>query len=299
MKTVREYQPAEQSRKSYVRACYITIIGNLLLVAVKAVVASLTGSAALYAETANSASDVVYSLLMVFGLWISQKPPDHSHPQGHSRFEPLVGLLVTFSMAFAGYQAASTSILKLLAGGIAVKPGLPTLVLAMTAITKGVMYYAILQLSQKTQSPALHATAQDNLTDVMTSSAAFLGILGSYYVSPLLDPIAGLLVSAWIFKAVIGLVLENIKYITGGSADKDIVEQILHITNSVQGVLRVHELVTEYVGPRLVVEMHVNVRGDLPLTEAHRINDEIVNRVLHNVQDVDRVYVHLEPENES
>jgi len=47
----------------------------------------------------------------------------------------------------------------------------------MTAITKGVMYYAILQLSQKTQSPALHATAQDNLTDVMTSSAAFLGIL--------------------------------------------------------------------------------------------------------------------------
>ncbi|MGB4305468.1 cation transporter [Coprothermobacter proteolyticus] len=299
MKTVRDYQPAEQTRKSYVKAFYITIIGNLLLVAVKAVVASLTGSAALYAETANSASDVVYSLLMVFGLWISQKPPDHSHPQGHSRFEPLVGLLVTFSMAFAGYQAASTSILKLLAGGIAVKPGLPTLVLAMTAITKGVMYYAILQLSQKTQSPALHATAQDNLTDVMTSSAAFLGILGSYYVSPLLDPIAGLLVSAWIFKAVIGLILENIKYITGGSADKDVVEQILHITNSVPGVLRVHELVTEYVGPRLVVEMHVNVRGDLPLTEAHRINDEIVNRVLHNVQDVDRVYVHLEPENES
>lgn len=299
MKTVRDYQPAEQTRKSYVKAFYITIIGNLLLVAIKAVVASLTGSAALYAETANSASDVVYSLLMVFGLWISQKPPDHSHPQGHSRFEPLVGLLVTFSMAFAGYQAASTSILKLLAGGIAVKPGLPTLVLAMTAITKGVMYYAILQLSQKTQSPALHATAQDNLTDVMTSSAAFLGILGSYYVSPLLDPIAGLLVSAWIFKAVIGLILENIKYITGGSADKDVVEQILHITNSVPGVLRVHELVTEYVGPRLVVEMHVNVRGDLPLTEAHRINDEIVNKVLHNVQDVDRVYVHLEPENES
>lgn len=299
MKTVRDYQPAEQTRKWYVRAFYITIIGNLLLVAIKAVVASLTGSAALYAETANSASDLVYSLLMVFGLWISQKPPDHSHPQGHSRFEPLVGLLVTFSMAFAGYQAASASISRLLAGGVAVEPGLPTLVLAMTAITKGVMYYAILQLSQKTQSPALHATAQDNLTDVMTSSAAFLGILGSYYVSPLLDPVAGLFVSAWIFKAVIGLVLENIKYITGGSADKDVVQEILHITASVPGVLRVHELVTEYVGPRLVVEMHVNVRGDLPLTEAHRINDEIVNKVLHSVQDVDRVYVHLEPENES
>lgn len=299
MKTVRDYQPAEQTRKSYVRAFYITIIGNLLLVAIKAVAAAFTGSAALYAETANSASDVVYSLLMVFGLLISQKPPDPSHPQGHSRFEPLVGLVVTFSMAFAGYQAAYTSISKLLAGGVVVQPGWPTLVLVVTAITKGLMYYTILQLANKTQSPALHATAQDNLTDVMTSSAAFLGILGSYYVSPILDPVAGLLVSAWIFRAVIGLVLENIKYITGGAADKDVVDRILHITNSVPGVLRVHELVTEYVGPRLVVEMHVNVKGDLPLTEAHRINDEIVNRVLHNVQDVDRVYVHLEPENES
>lgn len=299
MKTIRDYQPEEQTRKWYVRAFEITIIGNLLLVAIKAVVAAFTGSAALYAETANSASDVVYSLLMVFGLLISQKPPDPSHPQGHSRFEPLVGLVVTFSMAFAGYQAAYTSISKLLAGGVAVQPGWPTLVLVVTALTKGLMYYAILQLANKTQSPALRATAQDNLTDVMTSSAAFIGILGSYYVSPLLDPVAGLLVSAWIFKAVIGLAAENLKYVTGGSADAEIVEQILQLTMAVPGVLKVHELVTEYVGPRLVVEMHVNVRGDLPLTEAHRINDEIVSNILSNIKDVDRVYVHLEPETES
>jgi cation diffusion facilitator family transporter len=202
-------------------------------------------------------------------------------------------------MTFAGYEAARTSIVKLLAGGLAVQPGWPMAVMAKTATVKGFMYYSIVKLSERTESPALRATAQDNLADVLTSSAAFLGILGSYYISPLLDPIAGLFVSIWIFRAVFGLISENLKYITGGSATDDIFERILKTTSSVPGVLRVHELVTEYVGPRLVVEMHVNVPGNLPLSEAHRISDEIVDKILANVKEVDRVYVHLEPDDEN
>ena len=65
-------------------------------------VAYISGSVALYADAANSVSDVVYSLFMVVGLWMAQRPPDLSHPQGHSRFEPIIGLLVTASMAFRG-----------------------------------------------------------------------------------------------------------------------------------------------------------------------------------------------------
>ncbi|WP_018963568.1 cation diffusion facilitator family transporter [Coprothermobacter platensis] len=299
MKTVRDYQPDQQLHRWYVNAFEITIAGNVILVAVKAIVAYITNSAAMYAETANSASDVIYSLLMVFGLWVSQKPPDSSHPQGHSRFEPLVSLVIALSMGFAGYEAARTSIIKLISGGVMVQPGWPSLVMLLTATTKVFMYYALLRFSQKTRSPALHATAQDNLADVLSSTAAFLGILGSYYINPLLDPIAGLFVSAWIFKAVVPLLMENLKYITGGSATEEDIQGILDIASKVPGVLKVHELVTEYVGPRLVVEMHVNVRGDLPLSDAHRISDEIVNNVISHVKDVDRVYVHLEPEDEN
>jgi divalent metal cation (Fe/Co/Zn/Cd) transporter len=100
-------------------------------------------------------------------------------------------------------------------------------------------------------------------------------------------------------QAVVPLLMENLKYITGGSATEEDVQGILDIASKVPGVLKVHELVTEYVGPRLVVEMHVNVRGDLPLSDAHRISDEIVNNVISHIKDVDRVYVHLEPEDEN
>src|SRR5574340_1178485 len=106
MRWTRDYQPNPEQNILYRRALVVTMAGNLLLAAGKGIVAWLSGSAAIYADAANSASDVVYSILMVVGLYMATQPPDMSHPQGHSRFEPLVGMAVTFSMAFAGFEAA-------------------------------------------------------------------------------------------------------------------------------------------------------------------------------------------------
>ena len=72
---IRKFQPDPLSRRLYRTALIITVAGNILLAAVKGVAAALTGSVAIYADAANSASDVMYSLLMVLGLWMAQRPP--------------------------------------------------------------------------------------------------------------------------------------------------------------------------------------------------------------------------------
>jgi divalent metal cation (Fe/Co/Zn/Cd) transporter len=41
--------------------------------------------------------------------------------------------------------------------------------------------------------------------------------------------------------------------------------------------------------------MHVNVDGNTPLRDAHRITDEIIDKV-SEFPEIDRVYVHLEPD---
>ncbi|MEM5775866.1 MAG: cation transporter, partial [Anaerolineaceae bacterium] len=123
------------------------------------VAASLSGSAAMFADAANSVSDVAYSLMMVLGLWVAQRPPDLSHPQGHSRFEPFVGLMVTLSMAFAGYEAARNSIERFIAGGAAIEVGLPALVLLLAAAIKAGMFIAIRNIARKVNSPTLSTTA--------------------------------------------------------------------------------------------------------------------------------------------
>jgi cation diffusion facilitator family transporter len=295
MRWTRNYTPQPKQDFLYKQAMIITVVGNIVLATSKALIAYVSGSVSLYADAANSVSDVVYSLLMVFGLYVSQRPPDISHPQGHSRFEPLVGLMVTASMTFAGFEAARASWVRFMAGGLAVEPGLPTLVLLASAAVKLAMFLRIRWIASQLASPALNTTAQDNLSDVLTSIAAFIGALGSKFIHPLADPLGGFLVSAWIFRAVWRAARDNLGFLTGAGADQELREQLVHEASLVPGVLGVHHLMTEYAGPRLVVDLHVNVDGAMTLHAAHVISDAVIER-LETFPDVDRVYVHVEPE---
>lgn len=294
MQWIRDYQPDPEAARLFRRALVITLVGNLLLAAGKGVAAYLSGSVALYADAANSISDVLYSLLMVLGLWMAQQPPDIGHPQGHGRFEPIVGLLVATAMTFAGYEAGRTSIERFLSGGVTLELGWPILALLVSAAVKALMYGAIRRIASRVASPTLAVVAQDNLSDMLTSGAAFLGVLGSYFIHPLADPIAGVLVALWIFRAALAAWKENLRYLTGAGASRETREEIAVVAARVPGVLGVHQVITEYVGPRLVVDLHIDVDGRTPLFEAHRISDAVRDQ-LEALPEVDRVYVHVEP----
>lgn len=294
MQWVRDYTPDPERRRLFRQALLITLFGNVTLAAGKGVVAYLSGSVALYADAANSASDVFYSLMMVLALWLAQQPPDIGHPQGHSRFEPLAGLMIAAAMTFAGYEAGRAAILRFVTGATAVEPGLPTLALLTSASIKAGMFVVIRRIAQKVNSPTLETTARDNLSDVLTSSAAFVGALGSKFVLPLLDPLAGVAVSLWIFRAAFSAWNENLKYLTGAGASSELRHKIAETAQSVPGVCNVHQVLTEYVGPQLVADLHIDVDGQLTLYQAHCIADEVQTR-LEALADIDRAYVHVEP----
>ncbi len=56
----------------------------------------------------------------------------------------------------------------------------------------------------------------------------------------------------------------------------------------------VHHLMCEYAGPQLVLDMHINVNGNLTLNESHAIADQVID-ALEELPDVDRAYIHVEP----
>lgn len=294
MQFVREAHPDRGRRRLMRRALVITILGNLLLAVGKGAVAAVSGSAALYSDAANSISDVFYSLLMSLGLWIAQQPPDQSHPQGHSRFEPLAGMMVAAAMTLAAYEAARMAVVQFIAGGAAISGIWPTVALTTSAGIKALMYASIHRIATKAVSPTLNAAAKDNLSDVLTSLAAFAGTLGSQFIHPLTDPIAGVLVAVWIAKSALDVWGENLRYLTGGGASSELRNQIIHAAKSVDGVLRVHQVITEFAGPEIVADLHINIDGTMSLFSAHSISDTVHDRVVA-LDGIDRVYVHVEP----
>ncbi|MBD3275092.1 MAG: cation diffusion facilitator family transporter, partial [Candidatus Marinimicrobia bacterium] len=278
----------------YRRAILIAIGGNILLAAAKGFIAWLSGSSAIFSDAANSLSDSLYSLFMGIGLYLSQRPADETHPQGHSRFEPLVSLFIAIAMAAAGVTAIANGIDRFFGGSPALQTFWPTLVLLGAMAVKFGMYRAVKRIGEDAESPAIRASATDNLVDILATAAALIGVLGSRWFHPLFDPVAGILVGNWIFKSTWDILHENLGYLTGRGAPDELIEKIVMTASDVPGVRNVHRVVADYVGPQIRVDMHINVDGNLPLHEAHSISEEVQKKV-RNVPDVELVFVHVEP----
>ena len=276
------------------RALGITLTGNVLLALIKWLTAKYSGSSALYADAWNSISDVLYSITLITGMMIAMRPADLSHPHGHERFEPVVGLVIGFSMGWAGSHALHEAITKIHRTVDPIEPGAPVLILLISGVIKCIMFVLIRNIAGKTSSKALGNAAEDNLMDTLTSAAAALGILLSRFLHPLADPIAGILLSIWIFRAALHTIFENLNYLTGHGADQKELDELKNEIESVPGVRGVHQLFAEYVGTKLRLDVHIDLDGDLPLNTVHDIETEIENRMALR-QEVEHIFVHAEP----
>jgi len=85
-----------------------------------------------------------------------------------------------------------------------------------------------------------------------------------------------------------------LNFLTGAGADEALRQKIIDTASQVQGVKRVHHMMSDYVGPKLVVDMHINLPGDAPLEEVHAVEDRVIE-ALESLPEVDRAYVHIEP----
>ncbi len=281
-------------QRLYQQAILIAIVGNGLLVVTKAAVARLSDSSAVLSDAVNSLSDTLYSLLMAAGLYFAQQPADESHPQGHSRFEPLVSMLIAVAMGAAGFTAMREGVLRFLSGATAIEPGWPTAALVGSVLVKVAMYLLVGRIGRLVHSPAIRASARDNLADVLASTAALLGVWGSRLVHPLFDPVAGVVVSLWIFRTTWEILYENLGYLTGRGAPPELTVQIVAAASAVPGVLGVHQVIADHVGPRLRADIHIDVDGEMTLRQAHAIADQVQARV-EALPVVDLAFIHVEP----
>jgi cation diffusion facilitator family transporter len=291
---VREQQLDAARYELYKRAIWIALVGNVLLAISKGTVAWLSGSTAVLATAVDSFTDVAYTLLMAWGLVRSQQPADLTHPQGHARIEPVVSTVIALMMGVAGVEVANRAVGQLLSAPAHFQWGVPAAVLIASGLVKVAMFLVVRRLGRQARSPAIQASARDNLADVFSSAAALGGVVAAEYVFPLADPVAGLVVSAWIFRNGLSILIENVGYLTGRSARPDLLQSIYEAARGVDGVVDVHQVIADYVGPQVRVDLHVNVDGAIPFFVAHQISDA-VQEAVEALQDVDQAYVHLEP----
>jgi cation diffusion facilitator family transporter len=284
------------TRGSALRRVGLLVLGvNLGLAVAKGAVYLESGSLAVGSEAVNSIADTVYSLVVVAGLYLTTRPPDFEHPHGHERIEPFVSLFVALGIFAAGglvlWQAGTA--LLVTEPDVARGPA-PVAVLAGAGLVKYLLYRYCLRVGRDQHSPAVVATAVDNRNDILTAIAALVGVIGAAAGFPVLDPLAAGLVSLGILYTGVDLARDNVDYLVGAAPPEGLRAEIVRRALSHPDVEGAHDVISHYVGPEIDVSLHIEVEGDRPLIEAHRIETEVRDSI-RDLPQVDDVFVHVDP----
>jgi cation diffusion facilitator family transporter len=286
---------SDDRRRVVRRVGAIILAVNLALALAKGGVWWVSGSLAVGSEAVNSLADSVYSLVVLAGLYLTTQPPDFEHPHGHERIEPFVSLFVAVGVFAAGGAVLWNAIASVLNGTYGVRAGsAAVVVLVGTALAKYGLYRYCLRIGEERHSPAIVATALDNRNDILTASAALVGVLGASFGAPVLDPIAAGVVSLGIFYTGYEIVRDNVNYLVGAAPPDELRREILERALEHPDVRGAHDVVAHYVGPEIDVSLHIEVEGDMTLFEAHDIESKVVQSI-RELPEVDDVFVHVDP----
>ncbi|MGZ7043608.1 MAG: cation diffusion facilitator family transporter [Methanobacterium sp.] len=289
----------ENRKKLGQRAVSVAIIGNVGLTIFNFIVGILSGSTALVAESAHTFSDILTSTITFIGFRISLKPPDGLHPYGHGRAEPLVGLIIVVFLGIIAFEILSEVYKKLFLGGPITPPENIAAIMALIGVVVNfIMTTYLIKTGNKINSPAIIADGKHQRVDIFSSAAIFVGVIGSNLGFPILDPIVAIFIAIMVLKTAFDVGRENINTIMGTVPSKEILDNIKECSLSVNGVLGIHNVRINYLGPYASVELHITVAEDLSLKEAHKIAHNVEEKIVKDVDVVSMVTVHVCPDGE-
>ena len=280
-----------------IRTTLYGIAVSVVLIFVKGISGYLGHSYALIADATESCADILSSGLLWLGLRIAMKEPDEEHPYGHGKAEPLAAIAVSLFLIAAAAWIAYHSI-----NFISTPHELPhsfTLwVLLIVIGIKETMFRYVLNIGNKINSEAVKADAHHHRSDAITSIAAFIGISiaiigGKGYESA--DDWAALVASALIFYNAIVILRPALSEIMDKAPSNEIVEKVKEIAATVPLVKGVEKCYVRKMGFDYYVDIHIEVDGQLSVTEGHRIAHEVKDALLESKLRVTNVLVHVEP----
>lgn len=254
------------------------------------------------ADAIHSLSDFVTDVVVLFFVRVSAKPKDRSHDYGHGKYETLAMTLIgvaLFVVAIGIIYSGTTKIISWANGNTLETPGMLALWAALLSIgLKECVYRYSMTKARELNSQAVEANAWHHRSDALSSAGTALGIGGAIFLGQrwtVLDPIASVVVGAFIVKVSVDLLRDGIGDLMEQSLPDAVEEEILHLVESLPGDIKPHDLCTRRLGNHYAIELHILMDGDVSLLEAHDKASEVEDLLRDHYGEETHVAVHVEP----
>lgn len=285
------HQRSEQARRSTL----VSVVVNIFLSTLQIAVGIYSGSQGLIADGMHSFSDLLADGVVLVANKKSRRPSDHDHHYGHWRYENGASLVLGAILVLVG-----VGMLWSAAGHLAQPQTIPpvhsvALWMALTAlVVKEGLFRYMLAAARRLNSSLLIANAWHARSDAASSLVVALGIIGNLVGFAWFDPLAALAVGLVITRMGYRFAATALHDLMDRAVDEETQRAIAGTLRATPGVAGLHDLKTRKAGDLVLVDVHLEVAGELSVAEGHQIARQARERVMAQ-HPVLNVMVHLDP----
>jgi ferrous-iron efflux pump FieF len=277
-------------------AAVASALTALFLMLLKAFAAWTTGSVAMLGSLADSALDLLASLVTLYGVRVAGTPADHDHRFGHGKAEALAALfqvaLITASAAgiawSAAYRLTEDRATQGAEFGIAVSVAAIATTLALLAYQRSVI--------RRTGSVAIRADSIHYQSDLLLNLSViaalvidqYLGITGA-------DPLFGIAIALWLAWGAFKASNQAIDQLMDKEWPEEKRQRFLAVAAQHPALKGIHDFRTRRSGSRDFAQFHMYVAPDMSVADAHKVMDAVEARIAEAFPGVE-ILIHLDPE---
>jgi len=279
-------------------AALIAIIGGLVVFSIKFIAFYISNSVALLSDALESIVNILASGMMLFSIYISEKPADDTHKYGHQKVEDISsvfeGILIIVAAilivnAAAGRLFVSSELLELNLG-IAIS-------VVATGINAGISIL-LTRTAKSSGSMALEGDAKHLLSDVISTIGIWIGLvivqITGWYI---MDALLAFVVAILITRMGLGLILRSLRRLMDQSCEEAEKTILSVLDRHHSEFIEFHDLKSRRQGNFVLAEVHLTVLDSMSVRMAHDIIDQIENDLKEQASNI-QLTVHIDPETE-
>jgi cation diffusion facilitator family transporter len=284
-------------KKILLRTSWISVIGNAALSLMKVIAGIISGSMAVLSDGLDSASDVVTSVIILFTSSFISRPPNSKYVYGREKAENIASTILSFVIFFMGCQIVVAAVKQVLFEESRELPSTLAIWVTVASIAgKLLLSWYQFHQGKLADSSMLKANAINMRNDVIISGGVLAGLACTFILNiPVLDPIIAGLIGLYIIYTAIGIFRDANVALMDGIDDTSIYNKIIEAVECVPEAYNPHRIRSSQVGNRYNVVLDIEVEGQLTLTEAHRIAQDVEDHIKDLVDNIYDIVVHVEP----
>ena len=267
---------------------------NLAVAFAKIAFGYASGAISVLSDGFHSLTDAASNLVGLVGVRAARQPPDADHPYGHRKYETVAAAGVTVFLLLVVIEIIRNAFNHLTGRTTPHEIGLASF--AVMIVTIGINLRVVSYESRaadRLSSEVLMADATQTRGDVWSSMTVVAALIGARAGWPMLDPIAALIVAAFIAYAGYQVASATTKILS----DRIVMDEtdVERVVLSVPGVLGCHQIRTRGSSDHVFLDLHVWLPAAMPLVEAHALSHVVKDRLVARFPQIADAIIHIEP----